>query len=610
MDILAIDFESFYSREYGLQKMTTQEYVLSPHFECICVAVVWNGLPTSFTGTLEATKEWLQRFPWKTSMACAHNAMFDSAILEWIFDIHPKMWFCTMMSSRPICAPFTTRGKVSLATIADYYEYEAKGTEVTRAIGMRRRDFSPGQMRSYLDYCEHDARLSHNIFKEHVPQMRQPEIKLIDATIKKFCRPVLMLDAEVVRLRLAEVIQEKADVLAAAGLHNRDMLMSNDQFAAALILFGVDPPRKISPRTGKETYAFAKVDLAFKELLEHEDVRVQLIVAARLKIKSTQEETRLQRFLDVSHVMDATGSAFGVPLLYCAAHTHRFGGWDKLNLQNLGRGSALRRAIVAAVGRKIVAGDLSQIEARITAVLAGQYDLVEQFRNGEDVYSLFASKLFGFSVSKADPTERFVGKTCILGLGFGVAANTLYASLKLGDPSTTLNDCINYVNIYRGTNDRIVDLWAKFNKEVIHAMVNGTELDLGFGIHTEFEAIVLPNGMKLRYPNLHQIEGEKYKEWVYDYRGKETRIYGAKLVENLVQALARIIIAAAEIRLYDAGFRAAMQVHDELIFSVPDDLVGKFSLVLERVLTQPVPWMPELPVAAEVSHGQTYADAK
>jgi len=610
MQLLAIDFESFYSKEYGLQKMTTQEYVLSPHFECICVSVVWNGMSTSFTGTHQATKEWLLQFPWETSIAIAHNAMFDSAILEWIFDIHPKMWFCTMMSSRPICAPFTIRGKVSLATIADYYEYKAKGTEVTRAIGMRRRDFTPGQMKNYLDYCEHDAMLSFKIFKEHVPQMTKPEIKLIDATIKKFCRPVLMLDADVVRARLADVLQEKQNVLIAAGLETRDMLMSNDQFAAALINFGVNPPRKISPRTGKETYAFAKVDLEFKALLEHEDVRVQLIVAARLKVKSTQEETRLQRFLDVSHVMDATGAAFGVPLLYCAAHTHRFGGWDKLNLQNLKRGGELRRAIIAAFGRKIIAGDLSQIEARITAVLAGQWDLVDQFRNGEDVYSLFASKLFGFSVSKANTTERFVGKTCILGLGFGVAHDTLFASLKLGDPDTTLDSCIQYVSIYRRTNDKIVDMWKKFDKQVIPAMVNGTCMDLGFGIYTEFEAIVLPNGMKLRYPNLHQIEGEKYLDWVYDYRGKETKLYGAKLVENLVQALARIIIAAAEIRLYDAGFRAAMQVHDELIFSVPDNLVGKFSLVLERVLTQPVPWMPELPVAAEVSHGDTYADAK
>ena len=80
------------------------------------------------------------------------------------------MWFCTMMSSRPICAPFTIRGKVSLATIADYYGYEAKGTEVTRAIGMRRRDFTTYQMKNYLGYCEHDAMLSFKIFKEHVPR--------------------------------------------------------------------------------------------------------------------------------------------------------------------------------------------------------------------------------------------------------------------------------------------------------------------------------------------------------------------------------------------------------------------------------------------------------
>lgn len=610
MDILAIDIETFYSSEYSLTKMTTQEYVLSPYFQCICVTVVWNKMPLRFTGTHQETKEWLNRFPWDKAIAVAHNAMFDAAILEWVFDIHPKMWHCTMMSSRPICVPFTPRGRSSLAIVADYYNLPAKGTAVVRAFGMRRHDFSTAQMKEYLEYCEHDAWLSDQIFRKHFPQLPKQEHKLIDATIKKFCRPVLELDAEVVQTRLAIVEQEKAEVLAACGLHNRDLLMSNDQFAAALTMFGVVPPTKISPRTGKETYAFAKVDLAFKGLLEHEDSRVQLLVAARLKHKSTIEETRLKRFLDVSHVMDRTGNKFGVPLLYCAAHTHRFGGWDKLNLQNLGRGSALRKSIVAPHRKKIVAGDLSQIEARITAVLAGQLDLIEQFRSGQDVYSVFASKLFGFTVSKANTLERFIGKTCILGLGFGVAHNTLFASLKLDAPDVTLNECIQYVDIYRTSNHKIKELWHKFNGEVLSAMANGTQLDLGFNIHTEFEAIVLPNGMKLRYPDLKQVQNGQYREWVYTYRGQETKIYGAKLVENLVQALARIIIAAAEIRLYDAGWRAAMQVHDELIYVVDDHLVGKFSLVLERVLTQPVPWMPNLPVAAEVAHGETYADAK
>lgn len=611
MHILTIDWETFYSREFSLSKMTTQEYILSPHFEVIGISVKHNNNRTHwFTGTHEQIKDWLGQFPWENAMVIAHNAMFDGAILEWIFDIHPRMYHCTMMSSRPICVPFTPRGRSSLAMIAQFYNLPPKGTEVQNALGMRRRDFNAQAMQNYADYCMHDTELAHYIFMKHVKILPSQELELIDATIKKFTRPVLELDVEVLRQRLAEVEQEKATVLENCGLHSRELLMSNNQFAAALKLFGVEPPTKISPRTGKTAYAFAKTDVAFKELLDHEDVRVQLIVTARLKVKSTQEETRLQRFIDVYHASQQSGMPFAVPLLYCAAHTHRFGGWDKLNLQNLGRGSALRKAIIAPVGSKIVAGDLSQIEARITACLAGQTDLVDAFARGDDVYSLFASKLFGFEVSKANTTERFVGKTCILGLGFGVAHNTLNNSLSIADVDTTVEECIDYVNIYRGTYPMIPKLWKFMDKEIIPAMAAGLKLDIGFGIHTEKEAIVLPNGMKLRYPKLEQKQVDGYRNWVYDYRGNENTIYGAKLVENIVQALARIIIAAAEIRMYKAGWPAAMQVHDELIFVVRNQLVEKFVKVLERVLVQPVDWMPDLPVACEVEYGDTYADAK
>ena len=611
MNIITIDFETFYSREYSLTKMTTQEYILSPHFEVIGVSIKLNGEPVQWkTGTHEEIKEFLQQFPWDAAIVCAHNAMFDGAILEWIFDIHPKLYHCTMMSSRPICVPFTTRGKSSLAEITKYYNLPPKGTEVQHAIGMRRRDFNPAAMERYAEYCCHDVVLCYWIAKKHMPQLPKEEILLISATITKFTRPKLELDIDVLTTRLAEVLEEKANVLTRCGLHNRDMLMSNDQFAAALLMFGVTPPTKISPRTGKETYAFAKVDTDFIALLEHEDVRVQLIVAARLKVKSTIEETRLQRFIDVYHAMQLTGSKFAAPLLYAAAHTHRFGGWDKLNLQNLGRGSALRHGIKAPEGHKIIAGDLSQIEARITATLAGQDDLVEAFRRGEDVYSSFASRLYDFEVTKANTTERFVGKTCILGLGFGVGGKTLQNSLSIAGVDVTLNESFRYVNTYRTIYPCIPTLWQFMDKKVIPAMAAGVELEIGFGIHTEKEAIVLPNGMKLRYPNLYQKHVEGYMNWVYDYRGNETTIYGAKLVENIVQALARIIVSAAEVRLIKAGWYAVLQVHDELLYVMPDKLVDKFSQVLQKVLEQPVPWMPELPVAAEVAHGDTYADAK
>jgi len=611
MKIITIDFESFYSREFSLTKMTTQEYILSPHFEVIGVSVKVGDDQTQWkTSTRENIRLWLNQFPWDDAIVCAHNAMFDGAILEWIFDIHPKLYHCTMMSSRPICVPFTTRGKSSLAEVSKFYNLPPKGTEIQNALGMRRRDFNEPAMQRYADYCMHDTELCYYIAKKHLPQLPQAEILLISATITKFTRPKLELDIDVLTTRLAEVLEEKANVLERCGLHNRDMLMSNEQFAAALIMFGVTPPTKISPRTGKETYAFAKVDKDFIALLEHEDVRVQLIVAARLKVKSTIEETRLQRFIDVYHAMQATGSKFAAPLLYAAAHTHRFGGWDKLNLQNLGRASALRRGIKAPEGHQIIAGDLSQIEARITAVLAGQDDLVEAFRKGVDVYSAFASRLYDFEVTKANTTERFVGKTCILGLGFGVGGVTLQNSLSIADVDVTLNESYRYVNTYRTIYPCIPALWSLMDKKVIQAMAEGVRLEIGFNIHTEKEAIVLPNGMKLRYPNLYQKQVDGYNNWVYDYRGNETTIYGAKLVENVVQALARIIVSAAEVRLIKAGWYAVLQVHDELLYVIPNAKVEIFSRVLQKILEQPVPWMPELPVAAEVAHGDTYADAK
>lgn len=611
MNIITIDFETFYSREFSLTKMTTQEYILSPHFEVIGVSVKLNNDSTGWkSGTHAEIKEYLDQLPWDDAIVCAHNAMFDGAILEWIFDIHPKLYHCTMMSSRPICVPFTTRGKSNLAEVSKYYNLPPKGTEIQNALGMRRRDFNAHALEKYAAYCMHDTELCYFIAKKHLPQLPKEELLLISATITKFTRPKLELDLEVLTTRLGEVLSEKAQVLERCGLHNRDMLMSNDQFAAALIMFGVTPPMKISPRTGKETYAFAKVDVAFKELLEHPDVRVQLIVAARLKVKSTIEETRLQRFIDVYHAMQATDSKFAAPLLYAAAHTHRFGGWDKLNLQNLGRGSALRKGIKAPEGHKIVAGDLSQIEARITAVLAGEDSLVEAFARGEDVYSSFASRLYDFEVSKANTKERFVGKTCILGLGFGVGGATLKNSLSIAGVDVTLNESYRYVNTYRNVYPNIPELWSLMDKKVIPAMAAGVRLEIGFGIHTEKEAIVLPNGMKLRYPNLYQKRIEGYTNWVYDYRGNETTIYGAKLVENVVQALARIIVSAAEVYLIKAGHYAVLQVHDELLYVVSDEKVDKFSLVLRKVLERPVPWMPELPVAAEVEHGDTYADAK
>ena len=601
---ITIDWETFYSTEYSLSKITTQQYVLSEFFEAIGIGVKLNNDPVQwFSGTADEIREWLQQFPWDTSTVIAHNAIFDGAILEWIFDIHPARYHCTMQASRPLYVPWTKQGRMSLAVIAEYLGLPPKGDEVVRAIGMRRRDFNRDDLAAYGRYCKTDTNLAYMIYQDQVNQLPQMELDLIDATVKKYVRPKFQLDLNILTQRLAEVRAEKEEVLAKALLVDNAVLMSNPQFADALEDLGVVPPTKISPRTGKTTFAFAKKDPEFRDLLEHEDSRVQALVAARLKHKSTQEETRLVRFIQV----EATKTPFAVPLLYYGAHTGRFSGLDKLNMQNLLRGGALRRSLKAPPGYKVVAGDLAQIEARILATLAGQAVLVNAFRLGYDVYSMFATQAYGYTVTKdthAFP-ERFVGKTCILGLGYQVGAEKLKATLKAAGIEVTLEEAQRYVNTYRGTYKRIKQLWYTADS-MIRYMAEDKTFELG-PVKTIKNGILLPNGMRLVYPDLKQ---NSLGQWIYTYRGEPTTLYGGKLIENIVQALARIVVSTAEVYLYRRGWLSSLQVHDELVYIILETLVEKFCKVLEAVLTRPVEWMPGLPVAAEVAYGDNYAEAK
>ena len=141
----------------------------------------------------------------------------------------------------------------------------------------------------------------------------------------------------------------------------------------------------------------------FKHLLTHQDERVQSLVAARLGNKSTLEETRTQRFIDI-----AKRGLLPVPVRYYAAHTGRWGGDDKINLQNLpSRGAnanMLKRGIIAPQGHSIIDADSAQIEARVLAWLAEQDDLTEAFAKGEDVYKNMASRIYG--VAESDVTKR------------------------------------------------------------------------------------------------------------------------------------------------------------------------------------------------------------
>jgi DNA polymerase len=547
--------------------------------------------------------DFLSKYDWKNSLALAHNAVFDGAILNWRYGITPKGWLDTLSMGRALHG---TQVGGSLAVLAQHYGIGEKGTEVLNAINKFRKDFSKEDLARYGEYCKNDVTLTWDLFGLMSQGFPKIELRLIDLTVRMFTEPVLQLDVRTLDVHLTMEKQRKAQLLAS---FDKDTLMSNPQFADLLVSLGVQPPMKKSPTTGKQTYAFSKTDEEFKALLEHEDTAVQAVVAARLGTKSTIEETRTERFIGI-----ASRGPMPVPLRYYAAHTGRWGGDDKINLQNLQRTSPLKNAILAPFGMVMIDSDSSQIEARTLAWLAGQDDLVDAFDRGEDVYKIMASAIYGKAVQEITKDERFVGKTTILGAGYGMGAAKFMAQLKNFGVEVTLEEAQRIVNTYRSTYPKITALW-KSAANVLPAIISEQTTAFGRGDILKVDGkdgILLPNGLRLKYPNLRKKTDDDGKvELVYDTKkGKAVipnRIYGGKVVENVCQALARIVIGE-QMLMIAKKYRVVMTVHDAVACIAPEAEAETAKEYVELCMRLRPSWAPELPLNCEAGYGKSYGD--
>jgi DNA polymerase len=530
--------------------------------------------------------------------------MFDMAILSWVFDIRPKRIADTMSMAKALNGPDSGG---SLAALVKQYKLGEKGDEVINALGMRRLDFDAAALRRYAAYCKNDTELTYKLFGVLSPGFPVSELRLIDLTIRMFSEPVLELNEFMLKEHLFGVQKRKGELMLAVAA-NEEVLMSNPKFAAALVGMGVEPPMKISPTTGKETLALGKNDEEFKALLEHEDVRVQALVAARLGVKSTLEETRTERFIGI-----AERGTLPIPLRYYAAHTGRWGGSDKINMQNLPRKSPLKYAIQAPEGHLLIDSDSSQIEARTLAWLAGQQDLVEAFEKGEDVYKIMASKIYNKAEEDVTKDERFVGKTTILGCGYGMGAAKFRKQLKAFGVEVSEDEAQAIIDTYRKSYPAITKLWREAG-DALKAITNNQTTPLGRNdvLLVEGEkGIRLPNGLYIKYPNLKTHSNEGKTEYVYDTKkGKTTvpnRIYGGKVVENLCQALARIIIGE-QMLLIAKKYKVVMTVHDAIACIVPASDVNTAKENVEIFMRMRPSWAMDLPLNCEAGSGGTYGD--
>ena len=593
--ILTLDFETYFDVHYTLKKMSTTEYIRHELFKVHGVGLKFDYQRKAVWYTGDRIAVALAKIDWENTALLCHHTHFDALILTHHYKHKPAYYLDTLSMARPIHGGAIGN---SLDEVANYYELGNKipaVLEETKGI----RDL-PLNLRARLGaYCIEDVRLTELLYRTLLPHFPQHELDLIHLTVKAYAEPLIVVDKLLAIKEYKKEVEKRKEIIDRVKPLTLKDLRSRDKFAAALQALGIDPPTKISPRTRKRTYAFAQTDWAFQLLHQHEREEVRDLVAARANVSSSIGETRAARLINHAD------PALPIYLNYGKAHTLRWTGGDKMNPQNFERGGQLRHAMRAPDGYKFVIVDSAQIEARKNAWLAGEESILKAFRDGHDLYSEFAAKeVYHIPLSKVTKAQRFVGKVSILGLGYQMGRDKFQYTLEMGmlGPPVKLEEEMygEIVKAYRKKYWKIKDQWYAM-QGLLGSMAKGQKRTYKC-LTFDGDKIYMPSGMFLRYPRLQDkiVYGKgpdsEYTDG-YEYNNG-MNIYGGLLTENLVQALARNVVAD-QILMVAHKYRVVLMVHDEVILCVPEDQAEQaLKETLEAFHTAP-DWCSDLPVAGE-----------
>jgi DNA polymerase len=647
--IITIDFETRWSKkDYTLSKLTTEEYIRDERFKAfgLCAHEYGSDEPIRWISGSDLP-EFFSGIDWGRTAVLAHNAQFDISICEWVYDIHPAFIFDTLSMARALRGVEVGN---SLAKLAYDFGLPAKGTAVHSTDGVH--ELHPALEGELAEYCKHDVFLCEEIFKRLSVSYPSKELRLIDMTLKMYTRPVLVLDPNMLTDAILEEKEKRDELLQRLGVEETS-LASNPKFAALLEALGVAVPTKTSKTTGKQTLALAKNDAMFQALLNGEREDVALLCEARLRVKSTTERTRAQRFLDISQ-----RGSLPVPLSYYGAATGRWTAakGSAINMQNLKRGSFLRKAVMAPEGNSLVVGDLSQIEPRVLAWLSDYSEMLDIFRAGGDPYAAFGAQMFNIpGLSKeSHPDLRQSAKSALLGCGYGLGWASFASQLltgflgappvrydmafakKLGVTKEAVERFIEWddnvlkmqeiphtctekellihcmaakriIDIYRSTATPVVDLWNMFGQLIETSLYGGKEYTYKCLTFKKGE-IVLPSGMSLLYPDLKRTKDDKGRaQWTY---GEDsTKLYAGKITNNVTQGVARCVMTDGMLRVAKR-YPVKGTVHDELIAVVPDAEVDDAKTWVLAQMTMEPRYMLGIPLDADGGAHRRYGLAK
>lgn len=654
---ITLDFETYYDKKskYFLKNknsgLTIEQYIRNPKFEVIGLSVKVGNRPAEWLCPHEI-EEWLNHveiaYGWDNVRLIAHNGRFDCAILGWIYNIYPVQIADTMLMNR--AAQLWDGNSLDVVThqLRDVYKWGIirddagnttwghlseeemlrsldKGDEVISADGKHLMDFTDEEYDAYSKYGCTDVDLTWSAYNWFMREFKFPELEIdvMTATIETFTYPVVELHEPVLKV-VRDMVNGKRDALLSKVGATLSDLRSDDKFAELLRNLGVEPPTKLNAK-GQTKYAFAKKDLDFLRLLEHEDPNVVELVEARLGNKSSHAVTRVERFFEL-----ASRNPMPMPLEYYAAHTGRWGGADAINVQNMNRNQlvdkttpvgtkvfykdaadavvavlddnkvhlaragvvendeeelhimGLRDAIKAPKGKKLVVLDWSQIELRFNSWLWGEVWILDTLVSGKDVYKVTAAMTYGIEYGEVNKSQRFVGKSQQLGLGYGAGKNGLIVVMGKRSEEFTEQQLQSFVNSYRQSAPNIKRGWDKC-KTMLNAMVQGIDVELGDKnelFYSVGNKIMRPNGMALTYRGVHHRPGEMGNELWFWGKNKHTKkpdwekTFGGKITENLcVDGEAEVMTDRGWVKLKDV--KLTDKVHDGVEFVTHSGILYK-----------------------------------
>lgn len=651
-DVVVLDFETYFDTEYTLSKMSTIEYIMDKRFEELGLAralmsgdapyadpagnCVFERDPTRFL-------EWLVMQYGRNLEGCTigvQNGRFDVSILAFRYGIVPPH----VVDTKQMSYNLHPHEKADLGSLCTRYGLPPKMENVFKFSTRRRRfvlekkkrqgklprqlpRMTPAQEQALGEYARNDVLREWELLVRMLPQISRPEVELplMQHTSEMFWNPVIRVDSTLgVELRTA-MLAEVDKALATAG-HDQDTISGNHSFEALLREALAETGETVPMKRGKDGMipALAKTDKAREALVKHPNPKVRALVEARIAIKAWPSKAK--RVQNIMLQAEANKGVLPAPINYGGAHTGRWSGDESINLQNLGAhghvlDSRVRNMLLPPDECVFIIADQSAVEARVTAWIAGQLDLVRAFEAGRDVYCEFASRVLGRKIRKShdsDPVAvkatfkrgRAMGKVGVLGGGYGMGPSKCQSYAPGFGIEITFLEAKNIIDTYRESNPKIVRFWHEIERAFRYTTKYGKpcKLDRGleFSKRGDVTIIRLPSGRELYYKGVFENRRGDMEMPDPQKPAHVIKIYGGYLTENVVQAMCRDSLGDATLAIEEAGYRVALHCHDEVIVVAPKERAEECKSVVLALLRRRPSWAPDCPFDAEATIADRY----